>query len=424
MPLPALIAVSPDLSIRPALDALPPRLELAYVADWNAALEALRLRDWGACLLDTRLPGVDPLAGPEAVREIRDGITLILLTEDPVSPERGGGGWAEEGPTIRIGRGRVCPEYLEELLHLAGMERRSHRACAALVEENRRLRERVASLGPSGPGTGGFPRPESPSQAEDLRLLAEMKTQLLYHIAHELRSPLVSVRGYTEMFYRGVYGELPEKQRGYLERSLENIDRLTQLVASLVRYVTFAREHPPLRLERLSLTALVRGVEKRLAAEAAAAGVAVRVDPPESPAVVVVDRDAIATVLTRLIRNAIRFSPRTGEVRILFDRVDRHLIKLRVEDSGPGVSSSDLLRMFAEPPVHTLSRIRDLLRLHGSELRVTHVPEGGASFYFTLALMEGGAETDSAAEGEPGDGHPRRGPGPGSPRGRMDSSAG
>jgi K+-sensing histidine kinase KdpD len=103
-------------------------------------------------------------------------------------------------------------------------------------------------------------------------------------------------------------------------------------------------------------------------------------------------------------------------VRILFDRVDRNLLKLRVEDGGPGVTPSDLLRIFAEPPVHTLSRVRDLLRLHGSELRVTNVPAGGASFYFTLALVEEGTDSGDAAEG--GGGEHRLPPGSGSPPAR------
>ena len=75
---------------------------------------------------------------------------------------------------------------------------------------------------------------EAESLNAELRTLDGMKSDLLANVSHELQTPLVSVRGYTEMILKGRLGAINDEQKKGLTLSLKNIDRLIAMIDSLL----------------------------------------------------------------------------------------------------------------------------------------------------------------------------------------------
>ena len=76
----------------------------------------------------------------------------------------------------------------------------------------------------------------------ELRTLDGMKSDLLANVSHELQTPLVSVRGYTEMILKERLGSINDEQRKGLTLSLKNIDRLIAMIDNLLAFARTDRE--------------------------------------------------------------------------------------------------------------------------------------------------------------------------------------
>lgn len=254
----------------------------------------------------------------------------------------------------------------------------------------------------------------------ELRRLDEMKSNLLGNVSHELQTPLVSIRGYTEMILKERLGPITGEQRKGLDLALTNIDRLISMIDNLL---TFARADPKtgrLKLTRFKLKPLIQESidlfrEKITAKEI---DVAVALDEPELQ--LQADRDKILQVFLNLLSNAIKFNHPRGRIEITAQPGQPGFATVGVRDSGVGIPEDTLGRIFdrhfkaggaageqAEGSGIGLAIVRDILRLHGCTIQVASRAGQGAEFTFTLPLVkEPAAEEETGrrvevAEGEP-----------------------
>ena len=244
-----------------------------------------------------------------------------------------------------------------------------------------------------------------------LRKLDEMRAHLLANVTHELQTPLVSIRGYTEMILRGKIGPItPEQSRG-LEISLRNIDRLIGLIDNLVDLSRGEEALPQLRLTTFGLKGLIEEVldlmRERGARRAVSLGTAFSGEDVPLHA----DRDRIAQVLINLVENGIKFSREGGSVTIEVGEARRGFAHLQVRDTGPGIPPEDLERVFdrhyrapdaeqagIEGSGLGLAICRQILRLHGCTIRAGNAEGGGALVALTLPLAREGERPDSDGE--------------------------
>src|SRR6185295_6589267 len=91
----------------------------------------------------------------------------------------------------------------------------------------------------------------------ELRTLDGMKSDLLANVSHELQTPLVSVRGYTEMILKGRLGAINDEQRKGLTLSLKNIDRLIAMIDSLLAFARTDRESGAISVSSFPLSGVV-----------------------------------------------------------------------------------------------------------------------------------------------------------------------
>ncbi|MEE9219603.1 MAG: ATP-binding protein [Acidobacteriota bacterium] len=231
----------------------------------------------------------------------------------------------------------------------------------------------------------------------ELRSLDELKTGLLANVSHELQTPLVSVKGYTEMILKEKLGPLTEQQRRGMDVSLKNINRLIGLIDNLLSFSRMEGEMAELKLEVFPLRALLEEVLQTLGGRAKERQVEIFLPPEGEDLLVKADRDKISQVLLNLLSNAIKFNRPGGKVWVEADPGHRGYLKLEVRDTGIGIPREALDKIFerfyqvdaSASRRHDgtgigLSIVKNILHMHGCMIRADSAPGEGSVFSFTL----------------------------------------
>lgn len=163
-------------------------------------------------------------------------------------------------------------------------------------------------------------------------------------IAHDLRTPLTSVRGYLEGIRDGV-ARTPEKQAQYVGVALAKTEALEKLVDGLFIYSKTEYLSQPPRTEPLDLGALLTEAAAGMQPRAQAKGVSLMVDAGPEPATVPGDQAMLSRVVDNLLDNALRYTPAGGTVTVGW-RAGLDHIRFWVQDSGPGIPPEDLDLVF------------------------------------------------------------------------------
>ena len=166
----------------------------------------------------------------------------------------------------------------------------------------------------------------------------------LADVSHELRTPIAALRTFNELLQDRA-GEDPATRAEFLEASREQLGRLDWLAQNLLELSKLDSGLVLLELHSSDLRVTVESAvgQSRMAAERR--GVSLDLDLPAAPVPVVHDSHRIAQVVTNLVGNAVKFSPRGGAVRVgLAATADSASIE--VTDTGIGIDSSELPHIF------------------------------------------------------------------------------
>ena len=242
-----------------------------------------------------------------------------------------------------------------------------------------------------------------------LRELAEMREEFLALTTHDLRSPLTVISGVISFFTSGRLGELSPEQKNMVGMMERNTQNLIELVNDLLDAAKLESGSLQLELSDVNLRALVQEVcepfvqlarekEITLAVEDAAAGL-----PPSVRA----DRAKLRRIVVNLLSNALKFTPRGGQVSVRVERVTEHDVRITVVDTGVSIAPDDLPLLFDkyEQARHRATRgekgtglglyiTRQLVELHGGAIHVASEVGRGSAFSFTLPIAGNNANGD------------------------------
>ena len=234
-------------------------------------------------------------------------------------------------------------------------------------------------------------------QLEWLRLrLLELdadKARFLRHVSHELKTPLAALREGVALLQDGVTGELNAGQREVAQILHHNTLVLQGEIEALLRFNAAAFEARQLQRRDTDLLALLDAQVEAQRLQWQARGLRVLV---EGPAVSLqIDAEKIASAISNLLSNAIRFSPKGGTVRLSLSRQANH-VRVDVSDQGPGVAKTDRDRVF-EPFYRGLRQPDDAVRGTGIGLSIVqeyvtahggrvHLVEDGIHSFFRMEL--------------------------------------
>jgi signal transduction histidine kinase len=224
------------------------------------------------------------------------------------------------------------------------------------------------------------------------------QTDFVANVSHELRTPLTSIKGTVETLRDGAVDDIEVRDR-FLATVEGETDRLIRLVNDLLLLSRVDSESLPLRLRPVDLAGLARAAVERLAPQAQARSVTVRVEAAEGLPQPEADPDRLAQVLGNVLDNAIKYSPAGGQVVVgVGGAADR--LRVSVRDEGPGIAAAELERIgerfYRADKARAraeggsglgLSIARALVEAHGGELRIESTEGAGTTVSFTLPTV-------------------------------------
>jgi signal transduction histidine kinase len=240
--------------------------------------------------------------------------------------------------------------------------------------------------------------------------LDRMKSEFISMVAHELRTPMTSITGYVDLLMLGMLGPITDKQSEFLQVVKHNAQRLLTLATDLLDISKMESEGLTLNLQSVSIADVVAeaviAMEKQIEVKEQALVVDVPRDLPE----VTADRDRMIQVVTNLLSNAYKYSPRYSKIEIWALRTDGYL-ELSVKDAGIGISVEDQKRLFtrffrADNAILTeedgsglgLAICLEIVERHGGEIQVDSELGKGTTFRILLPSRSNSAEGRARVE--------------------------
>ncbi|HVR84924.1 MAG TPA: DAHL domain-containing protein, partial [Planctomycetota bacterium] len=172
-----------------------------------------------------------------------------------------------------------------------------------------------------------------------------LKDEFVSTVSHELRTPLTSIRGSLGLISHGVIGVLPPTVKGMLDIAVKNCDRLVGLVNDILDVEKIASGKMVLQMRAFELGPLLAQAVEVNRPFADACGVKLELEVPERTHVATGDTDRLMQVLTNLVSNACKFSPRGETVRLRVSPAGAR-VRVSVSDRGPGIPEEFRPRMF------------------------------------------------------------------------------
>jgi two-component system, NtrC family, sensor histidine kinase HydH len=206
-------------------------------------------------------------------------------------------------------------------------------------------------------------------------------------IAHEIRNPLSSIKGFAT-FFKERYRDNPE-DRKTADIMVQEVERLNRVIGQLLE---FAR---PMEMKRhwTSIQEVIRHTLRMIEGQAKAKNIAVRTDLPEHIGDIFIDRDKITQVLLNLYLNALEAMQDGGTLTVAVLPHEGRMVRIDVTDTGKGIDEKDLARIF-DPYFTTrssgtglgLAIVHKIMESHDGELRVTSEPGKGTTVSIFLPV--------------------------------------
>ena len=221
------------------------------------------------------------------------------------------------------------------------------------------------------------------------------KVEFLARMSHELRTPLNAIGGFADLLMMGLRGPLTAQQSEDVRRIQRNQGHLQTLISDILNYAKLEVGRLEFDIKPVPLRSAVTAIEQVFSKQFDAAGITWTVDF-DSPLFVHADLDKLQQILTNLVGNAMKFTPKGGRIGIR-GRARGEMVEVTITDSGPGIPHDKLDVIFepfvqitrpGELPMGTglgLAIARDLARGMGGDLRADDVGAGAA---FVLRLRK------------------------------------
>ena len=236
-----------------------------------------------------------------------------------------------------------------------------------------------------------------------------LKAELISTLAHEMRTPLTSIKGYSTALLMEEGAFSPETQREFLEIIDEECDTLQNLIHDILESSIIDAGLLKLEMQPVLLPRLIQGVVDDMARRAV--GCRFVVDLPDRLPVVEADSERITQVLRNLLDNAVKYSPGGGLIIVRAELWPGEVV-ISVADQGVGIAPQHLHQLFEKFFRAKTGLIRHvvgsglglpishaIVESHGGRIWAESVIGQGSTFYFTLPVPGPGSRSDERAGG-------------------------
>jgi len=222
------------------------------------------------------------------------------------------------------------------------------------------------------------------------------KTKFLGVASHDLRNPLVSIRGISQYLESQKFGELNETQLELVQTVTRTSEMMLNLVEDFLDVSLFETGQVKLKPEKTDLIDLVSTAVTLHSASAERKEMTINKVVTASETCLEIDWKLITRVLDNLTTNAIKFSPQGSAIELRLDS-EYDSLNLVIQDNGPGIPSDQFDKLFKEfsrtsnQPTGGESSsgiglyvCKRVMLAHGGDIRAENRPEGGARFIATF----------------------------------------
>lgn len=230
-----------------------------------------------------------------------------------------------------------------------------------------------------------------------LERLDQQKNMFVELAAHNLRTPITSIRGYLTVLLEETTS-FKEKERLFLKQAVENSHKLQEISEKLIRVSELETEGWQGKRETVDLTALVKEVTDSYQRQAQEKKVKILFPAPPESLTTSLNPEQVKMALDCLINNAIKFNKDQGRVNVRLQKDEEHIVgEINIPDVD--FPQNKLTKIFEKPQVRFALRPKDaeegiglyLTRLifyqHGGDLTVTSLPTKGLTFIFKLPIV-------------------------------------
>lgn len=229
-----------------------------------------------------------------------------------------------------------------------------------------------------------------------LTKLDALRTRFLVIASHDLKAPLTAVDSYLEVMLGGFTGEINEKQKNMLERSIERVKELLDLINSLLDLSHIESGKIVHEMSMVNLDDVLENSLENVQALAQEKEIKVEVSKPEKLPQLYAAGARIQQTLTNLLNNAIKFTPKKGKIKLLVNE-NQKFVQIEVIDNGIGIPQDELPKIFDEFYQCSnieikerkgaglgLSIAKQVVKFHQGKIWVESDTGKGSKFSFTL----------------------------------------
>ncbi|HWE33655.1 MAG TPA: ATP-binding protein [Solirubrobacteraceae bacterium] len=249
----------------------------------------------------------------------------------------------------------------------------------------------------------------------DRARLERAKSEFVATASHELRSPLTSIKGFVELLARSPE-QMSERQREFVEIILRSTDRLVDLVNDLLDVARIEADHVEIHRRPIDVGEAVREVAELMGPRITERNQQLGVYVAPALPLALADAGRVRQIVANLLTNAHLYTPEGGRLHVGVEP-DRAWVQIVVEDSGIGMSETEVARVFerfyrgsaavadgrsAGPPSPGtglgLSIVKSLVDLHEGRIEVDSEPGRGTAFKVLLPAAVPGPESGSSLD--------------------------
>lgn len=217
----------------------------------------------------------------------------------------------------------------------------------------------------------------------------KLRQEFLQNASHELKTPITSIRGFTETMLPGLVNE---NHRRFSEGILRNVDRMERIIEDMVTIASLESRNFPFQPRPINLHSFMEEIQNLMAGTLANKNQTIKIEINTNRSLEA-DPLLMEHLLLNLISNASRYSPENSEINIRFEANVNEKMRIYVCDRGPGIPADDRDKIFerfyrvdadrSRSQGGTglgLSIVRQIVRLHGGSVQVKDREGGGSCF--------------------------------------------
>jgi signal transduction histidine kinase len=233
----------------------------------------------------------------------------------------------------------------------------------------------------------------------EIEAISRAKSDFISNVSHELRTPLTSVKGFSSLLVAEKFGKLPEEAKKRLETIDENVDKLVNMVNTLLDIARIESGKTEVKIAPADIAKLIRDTGEFLSPQMQAKSIKLVLDTPET-LLVYMDKNLIDQVFINLIGNAVKFTPEGGQIKLSVKTGGNQAV-VTIADTGYGIEKENLEKIFqeffrvdnsinikAKGTGLGLSLVKRIIEIHKEKIWVESEMGKGSTFCFTLKLAK------------------------------------